>query len=420
MASSIKRWQQHALLGAGSFGRVSLAINLDNGSYFAVKSIQCGASASEEAALEVELSILQSLHSPRILKCMGAGFSSGAGGTQRHLFLEYMEGGSVAQVIKQSGGFLDEARARSFTRAIVEGLAYLHEQGLVHCDIKGENILVGSLGVKIADFGAAKKQSADSSGNGFKGTPLWMAPEVVRGDAQTCESDIWSLGCTVVEMLQGRPPWDSRASCCVTSSMSHVAEALFKIGYSSEQPPVPQTASAECQNFLRRTLERDPKLRWTATELLEHPWLQAVRGGDGYEGQLSPRSTMDFPASDCEADESYGSPDSSCPPSPYPHRSIFMLSSELSDEASCSVMPDHDYETPKAFGIDNDEAMEGTAQDLLISDDHLHWITVRSGNEYVQHKPFMRQPVALRRKAEDVNFDSLAFLRSVRTRGRDH
>ena len=145
----------------------------------------------------------------------------------------------------------------------MEGLTYLHAQEIVHCDIKGQNLLVGSSSesVKIADFNLARKQSDDIDANSmlrkkmdvhgisrsssdFKGTPFWIAPEALQGVEQSFPSDIWSLGCTVVEMYQGCPPW-------VNLALSFVS-VISTISCSNENLPLPKDLSEEGKNFLDR------------------------------------------------------------------------------------------------------------------------------------------------------------------------
>lgn len=196
-----------------------------------------------------------------------------------------MEGGSIADLVKKSGGRLQEKLVRCYTRAILEGLCYLHQKEIVHCDIKGKNILIGSSGVKIADFGAAKQVGTGSEIIELKGTPLWMAPEVVQGMEQSFPSDIWSLGCTVVEMIQGLPPW---------GHITDLAAALYKIGCSEDCPPMPGSISEEARDFLFHCLQRDPRARWTAAELLQHPFVCGIEAGnEPKHPQPSPRSTLD-------------------------------------------------------------------------------------------------------------------------------
>lgn len=149
-----------------------------------------------------------------------------------------------------------------YTRQILQGVEYLHSKGLVHCDIKSKNILITETGAKIADFGCAKWETEEVSTGG---TPMFMAPEVARGGHHCYGSDIWAIGCTVIEMASGgSTPW---------SDMSDPVTVLYKIGYSGETPEVPCNLSKEGKDFLSKCLRRDPKERWTATELLNHPFI---------------------------------------------------------------------------------------------------------------------------------------------------
>lgn len=107
-------------------------------------------------------------------------------------------------------GQLDEKTISHYTRQIVKGLDYLHSNAIVHRDIKGANIMVTSRGIiKMIDFGCAKKYCQEMSGemHSVRGTPYWMAPEVICGQGYGRKSDIWSLGCTVHEMGTTKPPW---------------------------------------------------------------------------------------------------------------------------------------------------------------------------------------------------------------------
>ncbi len=329
-------WIRGSLLGAGAFGQVNLAMDRVTGAFFAVKSTVVSCSSSYQqgdvedvvgaavqpnsalAAMENEIRILQELDSEFVVRCLGSDWSEEGGKRMRNVFLEYMPGGSLSDVLKQFAGGaqqqqqpLDEQLIRSYTRSILQGIDYLHRRGIVHCDIKGKNVLVGNAGsVKLADFGSAKhveeeEEVADcrrttgedaaaaserrrgrTGGDGLrqdqvtmeleqdcgvrkvKGTPFWMAPEVVLQKEQGLPSDIWSLGCTVVEMATGRAPW------------AHIADpfvALYRIGCTNEMPSVPASLSPEAHDFLARCFERNPRTRWTSAQLLQHPFLTGVR-----------------------------------------------------------------------------------------------------------------------------------------------
>lgn len=115
---------------------------------------------------------------------------------------------------------------------VLHGLLYLHEQGVIHRDIKGANILTTKEGlVKLADFGVASRTTGLSESS-VVGTPYWMAPEVIELSGATTASDIWSLGCTVIELLEGKPPYHNLQPM----------PALFRI-VNDDHPPLPQGAS---------------------------------------------------------------------------------------------------------------------------------------------------------------------------------
>jgi serine/threonine protein kinase len=121
---------------------------------------------------------------------------------------------------------------------VLQGLQYLHDQGVIHRDIKGANILTTKQGlVKLADFGVASRTTGLHESS-VVGTPYWMAPEVIELSGATTASDIWSLGCTVIELLDGKPPYHKLQPM----------PALFRI-VNDDHPPLPQGASPVCNPF---------------------------------------------------------------------------------------------------------------------------------------------------------------------------
>ncbi|KAM7264099.1 hypothetical protein ACFE04_001782 [Oxalis oulophora] len=262
-----EEWVKGKVVGSGSFGTVHLAMNKATGSLFVVKSADSGAGLR---ALENEADILSTLNSPYVVECLGRNLTKGPNG-KLNIFLEYMAGGSLSDVTETFGGSLNEEVIQLYTREILMGLKYLQENGIVHCDLKCKNVLLRSSGnVKLADFGCARRMNTAgknlvSSENLIGGTPLWMAPEVLRNEEFDFTADIWSLGCTVIEMATGRPPW--------SGDISNPVAAVMKIACSDEIPEVPAHFSKEGIDFLTKCLERDPKKRWKAWELLEHPFI---------------------------------------------------------------------------------------------------------------------------------------------------
>ena len=287
------RWTRVRTLGRGASGAVvSLAADDRSGALFAVKSAAAAAAAEQ---LVREGRILSGLRSPHVLPCLG--FRAEAGG-ECQLFLEFAPGGSLADVVARSGGRLDECAIRAYAADVARGLAYLHGMSLVHGDVKGRNVVVGADGrAKIADFGCARTVGSDRP---IGGTPAFMAPEVARGEEQEPAADVWALGCTVIEMATGRAPW---------SDMEDILSAVRRIGYTDAVPEVPEWLSAEAKDFLARCFARNPRERWTSSQLLEHPFLASAgcsaKTGEAAPQWVSPKSTLDaaFWESDTDDEE---------------------------------------------------------------------------------------------------------------------
>ncbi|KAJ0267073.1 Mitogen-activated protein kinase kinase kinase 15 [Hirschfeldia incana] len=252
-----QNWIRGPTIGRGSTATVSLAIT-NSGELFAVKS----ADFSSSAVLQREQSVLSDLSSPYVVKYIGSNTTMENGKPMYNLLMEYVSGGSIHDLIKKSGGKLPEPEIRSYTRQILEGLIYLHGQGIVHRDLKSQNVMVGGETAKIADLGCAKMAGKGSLE--FSGTPAFMSPEVARGEEQSFPADVWALGCMVIEMATGLSPWPE---------LNDVVAAIYKIGFTGESPEIPECLSEKGKDFLRNCLRRDPKQRWGVEELLQHPFL---------------------------------------------------------------------------------------------------------------------------------------------------
>ncbi|XP_030956391.1 mitogen-activated protein kinase kinase kinase ANP1 isoform X2 [Quercus lobata] len=263
------RWRKGELIGCGAFGRVYMGMNLDSGELLAVKQVLIAEnSASKEKAqahireLEEEVKLLKNLSHPNIVRYLGTVREE----ETLNILLEFVPGGSISSLLGKFGSF-PEAVIRTYTKQLLLGLEYLHRNGIMHRDIKGANILVDNKGcIKLADFGASK-QATVSGAKSMKGTPYWMAPEVILQTGHNFSADIWSVGCTVIEMATGKPPW---------SQQYQEVAALFYIGTTKSHPPIPEHLSVEAKDFLLKCLQKEPNLRPAASELLQHPF---VTGG---------------------------------------------------------------------------------------------------------------------------------------------
>ncbi|KAM1164606.1 hypothetical protein ACFX13_024729 [Malus domestica] len=255
-------WTRGSTIGQGSSAAVSLATSRSSGDKFAVKSAQ----VSQSEFLQREQKIHSVLSSPHVVSYMGHDITSENNKLMYNLLMEYVPGGTIIDAIRSRGGLVDESMIRNYTRGIVKGLDYLHSLGLVHCDIKGRNILAGEDGPKIADFGCARwAHPAVASATTIGGTPMFMAPEVARGEEQGFACDIWALGCTIIEMATGgSAPWPKAAD---------PVTVLYQIAYSNDLPEIPSFLSEQAKHFLEKCLQRDPTERWTASQLLKHSFL---------------------------------------------------------------------------------------------------------------------------------------------------
>ncbi len=148
----------------------------------------------------------------------------------------YCENGSLHSICKAYGKFPENLVGVYMTQ-VLQGLQYLHDQGVIHRDIKGANILTTKDGtVKLADFGVSTSTLAGPDKEAqVVGTPYWMAPEIIQLSGATSASDIWSVGCTVIELLQGKPPYHNLAAM----------PALFAI-VNDDHPPLPEGVSPVC------------------------------------------------------------------------------------------------------------------------------------------------------------------------------
>ncbi|CAJ1935934.1 unnamed protein product [Sphenostylis stenocarpa] len=256
-------WQKGHVLGKGSFGTVYECFT-DEGFFFAVKEVCLldeGSQGKQSVfQLQQEISLLSKFEHKNIVRYYGSHKDK----SKLYIFLELMSKGSLASLYQKY--LLNDSQVSAYTRQILCGLKYLHDHNVVHRDIKCANILVDVSGaVKLADFGLAKATKFNDV-RSSKGSPYWMAPEVVNlnsGGGYGLAADIWSLGCTVLEMLTRQPPYSDLEGM----------QALFLIGR-GKPPPIPEYLSKDAQDFIRECLQVNPNERPTAAQLLDHPFLR--------------------------------------------------------------------------------------------------------------------------------------------------
>ncbi|KAK2064414.1 Pkinase-domain-containing protein [Colletotrichum caudatum] len=272
------RWFKGQLIGKGTYGRVYLGINATTGEFLAVKEVEVNPKAAQGdkakmrelvAALDQEIETMQHLDHVNIVQYLGCERKE----TSISIFLEYISGGSIGSCLRKHGKF-EESVVSSLTRQMLSGLAYLHREGILHRDLKADNILLDLDGTcKISDFGISKKTDniyGNDKSNSMQGSVFWMAPEVIRseGKGYSAKVDIWSLGCVVLEMFAGRRPW----------SKEEAVGAIYKIA-NGETPPIPdevrETISPLAIAFMLDCFTVNPLERPTADVLLsQHPFCE--------------------------------------------------------------------------------------------------------------------------------------------------
>ncbi|GAA5924367.1 mitogen-activated protein kinase kinase kinase BCK1 [Sporobolomyces koalae] len=269
------KWIKGDLIGRGTYGHVYIALSVTTGETIAVKQVEMPRTYSDKedqrtkgmiSSLKAEIELLKDLDHPNIVLYLGM--------EQTHeflsIFLEYVPGGSVGRIIRTHGKF-EENVIKFFTLQILEGLEYLHSLGILHRDMKADNILIDQDGMcKISDFGTSKKSGDIYQNNenmSMQGSIFWMAPEVIHNNKQgySAKADIWSLGCICIEMLAGSRPWEGEG----------FMGAMFKLGAERMRPPLPDDVerSVFAEQFVSNCLQIEPDRRPKASEAKHHPFL---------------------------------------------------------------------------------------------------------------------------------------------------
>uniref|UniRef100_H2YK97 Protein kinase domain-containing protein n=1 Tax=Ciona savignyi TaxID=51511 RepID=H2YK97_CIOSA len=269
-------WKRGKVIGQGAFGKVRMT---NGGQLIAVKQVELSINDREKAKkeyenLQREVEILKDMKHTNIVNFIGTCLEHNV----VSIFMEFLTGGSIATVLKEFGP-LEEEVYRRFTRQVLEGVNYLHHHSVVHRDINGNNVMLLPCGtIKLVDFGCARKihersnaSSMRNSASGgarqyqsVKGTPFWMAPEVVTGKLYGPKSDIWSVACTVIEMATAHPP---------LYELGQYA-AMFHIGEGRPMPVLSKHHTRHARSFVVQCLRFDPQARPTAGELLQHKFFK--------------------------------------------------------------------------------------------------------------------------------------------------
>ncbi|XP_009583046.1 PREDICTED: mitogen-activated protein kinase kinase kinase 19 [Fulmarus glacialis] len=265
-------WTRGEVLGKGAYGTVYCGLT-SQGQLIAVKQVVLDTSdqlttEKEYQKFHEEVDLLKTLKHVNIVTYLGTCLEDNI----LSIFMEFVPGGSISSIINRFGP-LPEIVLCKYTKQILQGVAYLHDNCVVHRDIKGNNVMLMPNGiVKLIDFGCARRLAWVSlSGThsemlkSVHGTPYWMAPEVINESGYGRKSDIWSIGWPVFEMATGKPP---------LASMDRIA-AMFYIGaHRGLMPSLPDRFSGTAVDFVHACLTRDQHERPSALQLLDHPFVK--------------------------------------------------------------------------------------------------------------------------------------------------
>uniref|UniRef100_A0A4W4DXZ1 non-specific serine/threonine protein kinase n=1 Tax=Electrophorus electricus TaxID=8005 RepID=A0A4W4DXZ1_ELEEL len=262
-------WEIVGELGDGAFGKVYKAQNKQTGILAAAKVIDTKTEEELEDYM-VEIDILASCDHQYIVKLLDAFYYE----SKLWILIEFCAGGAVDAVMLELERPLTEPQIQVVCKQSLEALSYLHENKIIHRDLKAGNILFSSDGdIKLADFGvSAKNTKTLQRRDSFIGTPYWMAPEVVMCETSKdrpydYKADIWSLGITLIELAQIEPP----------NHEMNPMRVLLKIAKS--EPPTllqPSRWSPEFSDFLKKALDKNVDQRWSTTQLMQHPFVASV------------------------------------------------------------------------------------------------------------------------------------------------
>jgi hypothetical protein len=260
-------WIQGKILASTGHREVCECL-LDNGTQKAVKIYHCpnvqDGTIQQIYTLNNEIILLSQITTHKnIVQYYGSRWNEGF--VRIEIFMELIsDGTSISTLYTRSELSLNEIQ--HFTHEILLGTQHLHSVSVVHGNIKGANVIVGNDGsVKLSDYGISKSINSICSSVAIKEIPFWMAPEVLKDDSNySSQSDVWSVGCTVVEMFTGKPPWPN-------DTLSNSTSFVFQMGEGKITPLI-SSLPPDAVNFVRSCLVRNPEERPPCLELLKLPF----------------------------------------------------------------------------------------------------------------------------------------------------
>lgn len=278
--------EELTILGEGAGGSVSKCQLKDHGKIFALKTITANPNPEFQKQILRELKFNKSCDSLYIVKYFGTFLDEN--NSRMCIAMEYMGGRSLDAMykrVKNMGGRIGEKVLGKVAESVLRGLSYLHSKKIIHRDIKPQNILLNEAGeVKLCDFGVSG-DVINSLASTFTGTSYYMAPERIKGESYTVTLDVWSLGLTLLEVAQGRFPYNKGENdktditdtggdkTLVLGPIELLTAILTFTPELHDEPQKKIKWSKSFRSFIDYCLIRDPKSRASPRQMLDHPWI---------------------------------------------------------------------------------------------------------------------------------------------------
>ncbi|XP_020365370.2 myosin light chain kinase, smooth muscle-like isoform X1 [Rhincodon typus] len=260
---------QQECLGVGTFGKVYKLLQKSTGKTRAGKFYKARTTKDKKSARD-EIEIMNCLHHPKLVQCLDA-FESR---TEIVMVMEYISGGELFERIVDEDFELTEPTCVLYVRQIVAGLQFMHQQSIVHLDLKPENIVCvdkNGMLIKIIDFGLARKLDCSGSVKVMFGTPEFVAPEVINYDPIGFTTDTWSIGVICYILLSGLSPFQGDSDTETLTNVTAVSWEFDEEAFAE--------ISENAKNFISSLLQKNMRRRLTCEECLNHPWLQSTEQG---------------------------------------------------------------------------------------------------------------------------------------------